>query len=78
LLPHSVVLEVGNGLRICVLGLEMSVAIREEVGGEKDRAVLPILRRTLEEKRKALQIRLWQTPAPSSAVRLDPRFGSLP
>jgi hypothetical protein len=28
------------------------IAIKEQLGGEKDRAVLPILRRTLEEKRK--------------------------
>jgi len=30
----------------------MIIAIKEELGGEKDRAVLPVLRRTLEERRK--------------------------
>jgi hypothetical protein len=32
--------------------LETLIAIKQELAGEKDRAVLPILRRTLEEKRK--------------------------
>jgi hypothetical protein len=52
LLPHSVDLEIGAGLRIQVLDLETLIALKEELAGEKDRAVLPILRRTLEEKRK--------------------------
>jgi hypothetical protein len=34
-----------------VLDLETLIAVKEEVGGEKDRAVLPVLRRTLEESR---------------------------
>jgi hypothetical protein len=53
LVPHSVELDISEGLRIRVLDLETLIAIKEELGGEKDRAVLPILRRTLEEKRKA-------------------------
>lgn len=52
LVPHSVELDISEGLRIRVLDLETLIAIKEELGGEKDRAVLPILRRTLEEKRK--------------------------
>jgi hypothetical protein len=52
LAPHSVELDISEGLRIRVLDLETLIAIKEELGGEKDRAVLPILRRTLEEKRK--------------------------
>ena len=52
LLPHSVELDISTGLRVRVLDLETIIAIKEELGGEKDRAVLPILRRTLEEKRK--------------------------
>jgi predicted nucleotidyltransferase len=52
LIPHSVELDISEGLRIRVLDLETLIAIKEELGGEKDRAVLPILRRTLEEKRK--------------------------
>jgi len=53
LLPHSVEMDVGEGILVRVLDLETLIAIKEELGGEKDRAVLPILRRTLEEKRKA-------------------------
>ncbi len=52
LLPHSVELDISAGLRVHVLDLETIIAIKEELGGEKDRAVLPILRRTLEEKRR--------------------------
>lgn len=53
LVPHSVELGISEGVRIRVLDLETLIAIKEELAGEKDRAVLPILRRTLEEKRKA-------------------------
>lgn len=51
LLPHSVDLSIAEGLRIRVLDLETLIALKEELGGEKDRAMLPVLRRTLEEKR---------------------------
>ena len=51
LAPHAEALEVGPGVRVLVLDLATQVAVKEEVGGGKDRAVLPILRRTLEEKR---------------------------
>ena len=53
LLPHSIELGIGDGLRIRVLDLDTLIAVKEQLGGEKDRAVLPILGRTLEEKRKA-------------------------
>ena len=52
LLPNTNELEVGEGLRVRVLNLETLIAVKEEVGGEKDLAVLPIMRRTLEEKRR--------------------------
>ncbi len=52
LLPHSVEMEIGQGLRIRVLDLETLIAIKEELGGDKDRAMLPVLRRTLEETRR--------------------------
>jgi predicted nucleotidyltransferase len=52
LLPHSIELDIAESLRIRVLDLETLIAIKEELGGEKDRAVLPILRRTLEERKK--------------------------
>ncbi|MEE9229086.1 MAG: hypothetical protein V3U86_00095 [Acidobacteriota bacterium] len=51
LVQHSEWMKVGSS-RIRVLGLETLIQIKEELGGEKDRAILPILRRTLDEKRK--------------------------
>jgi hypothetical protein len=41
-----------GGVRIRVLTLEAQIAVKEEVGGEKDAAMLPVLRRTLEESRR--------------------------
>ena len=52
LIPHSAEKDIGEGLRVRVLDLETLIAIKEELGGEKDRAVLPVLRRTLEERRR--------------------------
>jgi predicted nucleotidyltransferase len=56
LLPHSAEMEVGEGVRVRVLDLETLIAIKEELKGEKDLAVLPILRRTLEEKRRVAKL----------------------
>lgn len=39
-------------MRVRVLELETLIAVKESIGGEKDRLALPILRRTLEEKKK--------------------------
>ncbi len=52
LLPHSSMLEIGEGIRILVLNLETLITIKEELAGDKDIAVLPILRQTLNESRK--------------------------
>jgi hypothetical protein len=52
LLPHAHEVEVGEELRVRVLNLETLIAVKEEVAGERDLAVLPIMRRTLEEKRR--------------------------
>ncbi len=52
LLPHSEEMDIADGLRIRVLNLETLIKSNRNLHGEKDRAVLPILRRTLEEKRK--------------------------
>lgn len=46
-------MSVDEGTLVRVLDLETLIAIKEDLGGEKDRAVLPVLRRTLEEKQKA-------------------------
>jgi hypothetical protein len=42
-----------RGVHVRVLTLEAQIAVKEEVGGEKDAAVLPLLRRTLEESRRS-------------------------
>jgi hypothetical protein len=52
LLPHTVEIELAPGLRCRVLDLETQIAIKEEIGAEKDLAMLPILRRTLAESRR--------------------------
>lgn len=52
LLPHAVEVELDDGLRVQALNLETLIAVKEEVAGEKDLAVLPTMRRTLEEKRR--------------------------
>lgn len=51
LLRHSVEVEVAAGLRVRVVDLETLIEIKLEVGREKDLAVLPLLRRTLEESK---------------------------
>jgi hypothetical protein len=43
---------VAEGLRVRVLNLETPIAVKEEAAGARDLAVLPIMRRTLEEKRR--------------------------
>jgi hypothetical protein len=52
LLPHSAEMDIGDGIRVRVLDLETLIAIKEEVAGVKDVAVLPILRQTLAERRR--------------------------
>ncbi len=49
LLPNSIEMAIGEGKRIRVLNLATIIALKEALGGEKDLAVLPILRRTLQE-----------------------------
>lgn len=52
LLPRTVLLRIGPRLRVRLLDLEALIEIKEETGAAKDKAVLPLLRRTLEERRK--------------------------
>ena len=52
LLPHTLEMEVGGGVRVRVLDLETIVSLKEQLAGAKDLAVLPVLRRTLEQKGK--------------------------
>ena len=49
LVEHAPEVTLGEGLRVRVLDLATQIAVKEETGGEKDRAVLPLLRRVLEE-----------------------------
>jgi len=52
LLPNSTEVEVGAELKIREVNLETLIQIKEQTGRDKDRAVLPTLRATLEESRK--------------------------
>jgi predicted nucleotidyltransferase len=52
LLPHASEMTIGGGIRIRVLDLETQIAVKEEIGQEKDLAALPVLRRALEESRR--------------------------
>ena len=45
LLPHTVELDVGDSLHVRVVDLSTLIQLKEELGREKDRAVLPVLRR---------------------------------
>lgn len=51
LLPYTIELDVID-LRLRVLDLETLIDVKKETISEKDKAVIPILQRTLEEKRK--------------------------
>ena len=52
LLPHTIEMDIGEGVKIIVLDLETLIHVKEEAAAEKDQAVLPLLRRTLEERKK--------------------------
>lgn len=52
LVRQTVEVEVGGDLKVKVLNLPTLIQVKEETAGDKDRAVLAILRRTLEEKSK--------------------------
>jgi len=53
LLPDTAVLDIGSSTTIRVLTLEKLIELKQELGGEKDRAMIPILRRTLREKERS-------------------------
>jgi hypothetical protein len=52
LIHQATVLQFAEQLTVPVLGLASLIKLKEETAGEKDRAVLPILRRTLQEQDK--------------------------
>jgi hypothetical protein len=51
LLKHCVKIEV-NDLWLNILDLQTLIEVKNETISEKDKAIIPILKRTLEEKRK--------------------------
>jgi len=55
LVSHSAEMKIGEGIVIRVLDLETIISLKEELGGEKDLAMLPLLRQTLNEIRKKEQ-----------------------
>jgi predicted nucleotidyltransferase len=50
LLPHAEELELAPDLKITLLKLETLIQLKEQTSSDKDLAVLPLLRRTLEEE----------------------------
>ena len=52
LLPHSNEMDIGDGIRVRVLNLETLISVKEQLGSEKDVAMLPVLRQTLRELNK--------------------------
>lgn len=55
LLPHTRELALDEGLSVRVLDLKTLILLKEESGRDKDRAVLPILRRALELRDRPAQ-----------------------
>ena len=52
LTAHSEVVEIADGVSVRVATLEMLIRLKEELHRDKDRAVLPTLRHTLEQREK--------------------------
>jgi hypothetical protein len=52
LLPHSIEMRITAEATVNVLDLETIITLKEELAGEKDRIMLPALRRTLEGMRR--------------------------
>jgi hypothetical protein len=52
LMPHTLEMEIGGGMKVLVLNLAKIIALKEELAGAKDIAALPVLRRTLKQKQR--------------------------
>ena len=50
--PETAEIEAAPGIAVRVMNLEQLIAIKAELQDEKDLAMLPVLKRTLEEKRR--------------------------
>jgi len=51
-MSRSHMVDLGDGLNVRVLDLDALIDVKREVAREKDLATLPVLVRTLEERRK--------------------------
>jgi hypothetical protein len=52
LLPNTIIVTLSEGLQVRILDLPTLIQVKLETGRQKDRMVLPILRRTLEESER--------------------------
>ena len=52
LLPHTIEVDIGGGVQVRVLGLAKIIELKEQLGGDKDRAMLPTLRAALKEQQR--------------------------
>lgn len=52
LLSHTTEMDIGGGTLIRVLDLQTIISLKEQLAEEKDMAMLPLLRRTLDERRR--------------------------
>jgi hypothetical protein len=52
LVPHSPEMEIADGVRVRVLDLETIIAVKEQLGTDKDRAALPVLRETARLRKR--------------------------
>jgi|SRR5580700_4069302 predicted nucleotidyltransferase len=52
LLPKSTEILIAEDVRVRILNLETLIELKEQLNGEKDRAMLPILRNTLKENKR--------------------------
>ncbi|UCD28686.1 MAG: hypothetical protein JSV03_16675 [Planctomycetota bacterium] len=50
LLEHTEHIDLGEGIRVHILDLPTLISLKEKLGRDQDRAVLPILRKTLAER----------------------------
>jgi len=65
LVEHSEPMQIAEGSCVPVLKLDTLISLKQQAGREKDIAMLPILRRTLEEKRRLAAIASQTKPSPS-------------
>jgi hypothetical protein len=52
LIPRTTELQLTSKLKVRLLDLDALIELKEETGRDKDKAVLAVLRQTLEELRK--------------------------